>query len=77
MGRKRLERHAGRHALVDGIRFQLPVNSEQTPALMAAFSINADRAAALLPGNEVHPFRNLSTIVRHSWGLIREQFPVW
>jgi prepilin-type N-terminal cleavage/methylation domain-containing protein len=21
--------------------------------------------------------RNLSTIVRHSWGLIREQFPVW
>jgi len=24
---------------------------------MAAFSINADRAAELLPGNEVHPFR--------------------
>ena len=57
MGRRRLERHSGRHALVDGIRFHLPVNSEQTPALMAAFSINAERAAELLPGNEVHPFR--------------------
>ena len=57
MGRKRLERYAGRHALVDGIRFELPVNSEKTPALMAAFSIDADRAARILPGNEVHPYR--------------------
>ena len=57
MGRRRLKRHAGRHALVDGLRFHLPVNSEKTPALMAAFSINADRAAELLPGNEVHPYR--------------------
>jgi hypothetical protein len=54
---RRLKRQAGRHALVDGIPFALPVNSEQTPALMAAFPINADRAAALMPGNELHPLR--------------------
>jgi hypothetical protein len=58
MGRpKRLARQAGRHALVDGIPFKLPVASAQTPALMAAFPINAEKAKALLPGNEVHPFR--------------------
>ena len=58
MGRpRRLEQQAGRYALVDGIPFQLPVRSEQTPALMAAFSINPEKAARLLPGNEVHPFR--------------------
>jgi hypothetical protein len=54
---RRLEQQAGRYALVDGIPFQLPVRSEQTPALMAAFGINPDKAARLLPGNEVHPFR--------------------
>ena len=58
MGRpRRIDEQAGRHALVDGIPFQLPVRSEQTPALMAAFSINPEKARALLPGNEVHPFR--------------------
>jgi hypothetical protein len=58
MGRpRRLEQQAGRHALVDGIRFTLPVGSHETPALMAAFAIDADKAAALLPGNELHPFR--------------------
>ena len=58
MGRpSRLDRQAGRHALVDGIPFQLPVHSEKTPALMAAFPINAEKARALLPGNEIHPFR--------------------
>lgn len=54
---KRLRRQQGRHALVDGIPFQLPVNSEQSPALMVGFTIDADRAAALLPGSELHPFR--------------------
>ena len=47
----------GRHALVDGIPFTLPVHSEQTPALMAAFPVDADRAAAMLPGTELHLFR--------------------
>lgn len=54
---KRLQHQAGRHARVDGIAFELPVRSEKSPALMAAFSINAERARALLPGNELHPFR--------------------
>ena len=51
------QRQAGRYALVDGIPFSLPVNSEQTPALMAVFPIDAERAAELLQGNEVHPLR--------------------
>ncbi len=54
---KRLERQVGRHALVDGIRFALPVNSQDTPSLMAMFSIDAARVAELLPGDEVHPLR--------------------
>lgn len=54
---KRLRRQTGRHARVDGIPFELPVNSEDSPALMAAFPIDASRAADLLPGNELHPFR--------------------
>ncbi|NPT58187.1 acetoacetate decarboxylase family protein [Paraburkholderia elongata] len=53
----RQTRLAGRHALVDGIPFTMPVHSEQTPALMAAFSIDPDAARSLIPGNEVHPFR--------------------
>jgi hypothetical protein len=54
---RRLKRQEGRYALVDGIPFSLPVNSENTPGLMAVFSIDARRAAELIPGNEVHPFR--------------------
>ncbi len=54
---RRLQRQAGRYALVDGIQFALPVNSEKTPSLMAIFPIDAQRAAELLPGDEVHPFR--------------------
>src|SRR5437868_12128101 len=54
---RRLRDQQGRHALVDGIPFTLPVHSEQTPALMAAFPIDADRAARMLPGTELHPFR--------------------
>jgi hypothetical protein len=55
--RKRIERLEGRHALVDGIPFHLPVDSRDTPALMAVFAISAARAAELIPGEEVHPFR--------------------
>ncbi|CAN5709131.1 MAG: acetoacetate decarboxylase family protein [Gemmatimonadetes bacterium] len=54
---RRLKRQEGRHALVDGIPFTLPVGSRRSPALMAAFPINADRARELLPGNELHPLR--------------------
>ena len=53
----RQRRLTGRHALVDGLRFEMPIHSEQSPALMAAFPCNADKAAELLPGGELHPFR--------------------
>ena len=53
----RVERARGRYALVDGIPFTLPVDSERTPALMAVFPVSAERAAKLLPGIEVHPLR--------------------
>ena len=54
---RRLRDQEGRWALVDGIPFDLPVRSEKTPALMAAFPIDADKAALLMPGDELHPFR--------------------
>ena len=53
----RIERQRGRHAVVDGIPFALPVNSDRTPVLMAAFAVNPLRAAELLPGEELHPVR--------------------
>lgn len=53
----RLKRQARRHALVDGIPFYLPINSSQSPVLMAVFTINADKAKKLLPGDEIHPVR--------------------
>lgn len=54
---ERLRRQAGRYALVDGIPYQLPVDSRNSPALVAAFPINAEKAKRLLPGNELHPVR--------------------
>ncbi len=54
---ERIMRQSGRHALVDGIPFSLPINSENTPAMMAVFPIDAGKAAGLLPGNELHPVR--------------------
>ena len=54
---RRIKAQSGRNALVDGIPFRLPVNSVETAALMTAFRIDPDRAAAMLPGNELHPFR--------------------
>ena len=53
----RLRRESARHALVDGIPFTLPVASHESPALMAAFLIDARAAAQQLPGDEVHPLR--------------------
>jgi hypothetical protein len=54
---RRQRRLAGRHATVDGIPFTMPVNSDRTPALMAAFPVDGDAAARLLPGDELHPVR--------------------
>ena len=54
---RRLQKQAGRYSLVDGIPFHLPVYCRNSPCLMAAFSINAEKARALLPGNEIYPLR--------------------
>ena len=54
---ERLRLQAGRFALVDGIPFALPVNCARSPALFAVFPIDAERARALLPGNEIHPLK--------------------
>jgi hypothetical protein len=53
----RIERYAGRHALVDNIPFHLPVACSDSPALFAIFKINAEKARAYLPGNELFPVR--------------------
>jgi hypothetical protein len=47
----------GRFANVDGIPFRMPIDTKTSPALFAAFSIDARRAAEMLPGQELHPFR--------------------
>lgn len=57
----RILRATGRHALVDGIPFQLPVYCRDSPALFAAFPVDLDKARALLPGNEIHPLRLWNT----------------
>ncbi|HEV2351333.1 MAG TPA: acetoacetate decarboxylase family protein [Terriglobia bacterium] len=54
---KRVLAASGRYSLVDGIPFKLPISCEQSPVLMAAFPINAEKAAVLLPGNEIFPLR--------------------
>jgi hypothetical protein len=46
---RRLKRQRGRHALVDGIPFALPVRSFRMQALMAAFPVDTEQARALLP----------------------------
>ena len=54
---RRVTSRQGRAALVDGIPFKLPVVCAPSPVMMAAFTIDARKAAALLPGTEVFPLR--------------------
>ncbi|MCY1019436.1 acetoacetate decarboxylase family protein [Pyxidicoccus sp. MSG2] len=54
---KRIDTSTGRFSRVDGIPYELPINSKDSPALMAAFPIDAEKAARLLPGDELHPLR--------------------
>lgn len=53
----RLRRITDLRAVVDGIPFTLPVYCKETPVLFAAFTIDADAAAGLLPGRELAPLR--------------------
>jgi hypothetical protein len=53
---RRIAQQAGRHALVDTIPFTMPVQGIKCSTLLAAFPVDPVKAAALLPGNELHPF---------------------
>lgn len=54
---KRIRDYEGRYAMVDGITFKLPVSATQSPALMAGFFCDYEKAKAVLPGNELHPVK--------------------
>lgn len=53
----RIKNYQGRHALVDGIPYVMPVSAKNSPALMAGFTCDWEKANALLPGNEIHALR--------------------
>jgi hypothetical protein len=57
---KRIKDYTGRYALVDDVPFNLPVATENSPALMAAFLCDYDKASALLPGNELHAVKYIN-----------------
>lgn len=50
----------GRHAYVDGIRYEMPVNSWEASAIMAVFTCNYKAARALIPDADVHPLKYFS-----------------
>lgn len=54
---KRIKQYEGRYALVDGIPYQMPVSARNSPALMAGFTCDWEKANALLPGNEIHALK--------------------
>ncbi len=54
---KRVKKYEGRFALVDNIPYKMPVSAKNSPALMAGFSCDWEKANALLPGNEVHALK--------------------
>ncbi|MGZ3765669.1 MAG: acetoacetate decarboxylase family protein [Mucilaginibacter sp.] len=57
---KRIKDYTGRYALVDGVPFTMPVATENSPALMAAFLCDYDKANALLPGDELHAVKYIN-----------------
>lgn len=54
---KRIKRYEGRFALVDDIPYKMPVSARNSPALMAGFACDWEKANALLPGNEIHALK--------------------
>src|SRR4051812_23020761 len=49
----------GKYANVDGIPFTMPIATHHSPAMFAAFTVDANAAAAMLPGQELHPVKVL------------------
>jgi len=54
---KRSQRQQGTHSVVDGIHFPMPIETSEASAFLAAFTIDAARAQALLPGQELHALK--------------------
>lgn len=54
---KRIKQYTDRYALVDSIPYKMPISAKNSPALMAGFSCDWEKANALIPGNEVHALR--------------------
>ncbi|HEY2583668.1 MAG TPA: acetoacetate decarboxylase family protein [Mucilaginibacter sp.] len=57
---KRVKDYTGRYTLVDGIPFTMPVSTEDSPALMAAFLCDYEKANKLLPGDELHAVKYIN-----------------
>ncbi len=53
---RRIAQQTGRHALVDDIAFQMPVQGIKSSTILAAFPCDPVKARVLLQGDEVHPF---------------------
>lgn len=53
----RQRRLSGRNAMVDGIRYVMPVDSWEASSMIAAFTCDYEEARKLLPPGDVHPFR--------------------
>jgi len=54
---KRQRQLAGRFALADGIPYRFPVDSVDCPVLLAAFTVDAEAATTLVPGDELQLVR--------------------
>lgn len=57
---RRIKDYTGRFTMVDGVPFTLPIQARNTPALMACFYCDYDKAKALMPGKELHPFKYIN-----------------
>ncbi|MCX7899199.1 MAG: acetoacetate decarboxylase family protein [Methylocystis sp.] len=56
----RQEEIRGRHAIVDGIRYLMPIDSWEASAMIALFPCDYDAAKALILDPHIHPFRYFS-----------------
>lgn len=54
---RRQRRIEGRYGLVDGIGYQMPIDSWEASAVVAVFPCDWEAARAILPEGDVHPFR--------------------
>lgn len=54
---RRIKDYAGRHALVDGIPYTMPINASKSDALMAGFTCDFEAARQCMPDPSLHPVR--------------------